>query len=112
MQCLELKYKRLKEHVPEVKREDVGHIIAAIPCPIQALCGKVQVHANNGVFVAKTGENMMYALCSNCSLCGEFDVEKSLAEIVVGMEKSRSPWVKYTEDTFNKMLQISKKARA
>jgi hypothetical protein len=111
MQCLETKYNKLKEYIPEVKREDVGHIIAAIPCPIQALCGKVKVHANNGVFVAKIGDSVMYAMCSNCSLCAEIDAEKSLANIVEGMEKSRCPWVKYTEETFAKMLP-HKKIRA
>jgi hypothetical protein len=112
MQCLEAKYNSLKEHAPEVKREDVGHIIAAVPCPIQALYGKVQVHANNGVFVAKAGDNVLYAMCSNCSVGGEIDTEKSLASTVQGMERSRCPWVMYTEETFSKMMQqMSKKAR-
>ena len=106
MQCLEARYDRLKEHVPEVKREDVGHIIAAVPCPIQALYGKMKVHANNGIFVAKAGDDVLYAMCSNCSLCGEFDVKKSMASIVEGMEKSGRPWVKYTEETFSKAQGI------
>lgn len=112
MQCLEARYNSLKEHVPELKREDVGHIIAAVPCPIQALYGKVQVHASNGVFVAKAGDNVLYAMCSNCSLHGKIDAEKSLASIAEGMERSTCPWVKYTEETFNKMMQqMSKKAK-
>ena len=112
MQCLETRYDSLIKHVPDVKREDVGHIIAAVPCPIQALYGKVQIHANNGVFVAKTGDDVLYAMCSNCSVCGEIDAEKSLASTVEGMEKSRRPWVKYTEETFGKMMQqMSKKPR-
>lgn len=112
MQCLEVKYARLKEYVPDVQREDMAHIIAAIPCPVQALHGKIQVHASNGVFVASSkNREVMYAMCSNCSLSGEdINTKKSLASVVEGMEKSCHPWVKYTEEAFDKMIRKPKKA--
>ena len=106
----------LAEIVPGVKREDAAHIIGAIVCPNTLKLPRT--HPSNGIYVVVHGE-AVYAKCSDSACCyprgaskdsgnaGDDDGDDG-AELVEGTNMWRRPWVKYTEESYRRLLSKMK----
>ena len=96
----------LVEFVPGVKREDTAHVIGALVCPNTLKTPRI--HPSNGVYVAVCGETV-YAKCSDNSCCflggaSNTDEDHGYPEVVQGTVTWRRPWVKYTEESYKRLL--------
>jgi hypothetical protein len=124
MPSLQHKHKVLSHKVPDVKVEDMLHVIGGIYCPVSVLYGHPSVHSSNGVYAARdiakvgSGEecDVVYASCPNCvmdkslvSTRGGKDVQ--LVEMVQGTEDSQHPWVVYTRANYDRIAEAAAKSR-
>lgn len=109
MPSLRTMHASLAEFVPGVKREDTAHIIGALVCP--NTLEVPHIHSSNGIYAVVHGETV-YARCSNSSCCypskaskdsGEED-QAVTPELVEGTNTWKRPWVKYTEETYKRLL--------
>lgn len=123
MPCLQAKYKLLSRNVPEVKPEDMVHVVGGIYCPISVLFGRPSVHTSNGVFAARENPEteecgVVYASCPKC-LFDKSLIEKGkgkgkeaqLVEIVPGTEDYQNPWVAYTSENYTRIAEAAEKNR-
>jgi hypothetical protein len=104
MPSLDQMHKLLVEYVPEATREKTAHLTDALFCPNTHNAPKV--HSSNGIYVVVC-EQVVYARCSDssCECCkptGE-------VELVVGSDKWKRPWVKYTEESYTLLEALAKR---
>ena len=114
MPSLNKMHSSLVEIVPDVKRENTAHVVAALFCPNTLLAPRI--HPSNGIYVVVCGETV-YARCSDgsCSWSGipnkaaDEDSEQRAeeVEVVAGTGHWRRPWVKYTERSYKKLMDTA-----
>ena len=119
MPCLQRVHKRLLQSVPDVKKEDMVHVVGGIYCPVSVLCGHPSVHSSNGVFAARKVTRMspeeecgvVYASCPHCmldkSLVARVGKGPKLVEMVTGTEDSQHPWVVYTQENYARIAEVA-----
>lgn len=112
MPCLDAIHKQLEELVPNIKRENTAHIVAALYCPNHV--HEPRIHSRNGIFVVVEGDHV-FATCSDQSCYNKHCPPSSLplpssaasqqhkVEVVEGTEKWSRPWVKYTEQSYTQL---------
>lgn len=108
MDSLRSRYESLSKLVSGVRRQDVIHIIGGFYCGVSVLYGSPHIHRSNGGYIAKTeDEKTVYVSCPYCVYDPSCATKNPLADILQGTEKTKHPWVRYTEEVYQAIARIA-----
>lgn len=111
MESLSQKGRSLSKYVPEIKLEDMMHVIGGVFCPVLTLYGTPRIHSSNGCYVAKMGQDRLYASCPNCSFERSLVKKQTLVETVPGTEQHVHPWVVFEEEGFQQVVEAASRTQ-